>query len=144
MRPRAVALGVVIRDGCVLAEEQSGTHSKGTGTYYRPIGGTIEFGERSADTVVREFREEIGAETAIHRYLTCLENIFSIDGQAGHELVQVYEVRLLDERLYAKESFSVVEGDRVTIAKWIRIEEFCSGTLVLYPDRLPEILAHMR
>lgn len=30
--------------------------------FYRPPGGTIEFGERAADAVRREFREELGAE----------------------------------------------------------------------------------
>lgn len=58
MRPRAIALGVVIHDGRILVEEQSGRHSLGTGVYYRPVGGTIEFGEKSADTVVREYRED--------------------------------------------------------------------------------------
>lgn len=43
---------------------------------YRPPGGTIEFGERGAATVVRELREELGADVVEPRYLGTLENIF--------------------------------------------------------------------
>ena len=31
-------------------------------TFYRLLGGGIEFGERGCDAVAREFREELGAE----------------------------------------------------------------------------------
>lgn len=62
MYPRANALGIITRNKYVLVEEQSGTHSRGVGTYYRPIGGTIELGEFSQDTIVREFYEEKGSK----------------------------------------------------------------------------------
>ena len=45
--------------------------------YYRPIGGTIEFGERGEEAVRREFREEIAAELTEVRYLGTLENIYT-------------------------------------------------------------------
>lgn len=44
-------------------------------TFYRPLGGAIEFGERAVQTLIREFREEIGEEVADLRYLTTLENM---------------------------------------------------------------------
>lgn len=140
MRPRAVALGVVFRDGCVLVEEQSGRHSRGTGAYYRPIGGTIEYGEKSADTVVREFREEIAMAVTVIRYLACIENIFMVDGQTGHEIVQVYAVEPVDKSLYSNDSFQVIEGNKATVAKWVPVEEFRTGKLVLYPDGLTETI----
>lgn len=45
MLPRANALGVILHNDKILVEERHGQHSKGTGYYYRPIGGTIELGE---------------------------------------------------------------------------------------------------
>ena len=140
MRPRAVALGVVFRDECILVEEQSGKHSKGMGTYYRPIGGTIEYGERSVDTVVREFGEEIGMAVEVVKYLACIENIFTVDGETGHEIVQVYVVRPTDERWYSNGSFRVTEGDNIGVAKWVPIEAFRTSKLVLYPDGLINLL----
>lgn len=37
--------------------------------FYRPLGGAIEFGERAADAVQREIREELGAELEALRLL---------------------------------------------------------------------------
>ena len=68
--------------------------------YYRPLGGTIEFGERGEEAVRREFREEIAADLADVRYLGMLENIFTYDGRRGHEIVLVYDGLLTDASLY--------------------------------------------
>ena len=43
-------------------------------TFYRPLGGAIEFGEYSHVTIAREIREELGAEVAGVRYLFTLES----------------------------------------------------------------------
>jgi 8-oxo-dGTP pyrophosphatase MutT (NUDIX family) len=88
MYPRANSLGLIIKDNNILLEEQEGKHSKGIGYYYRPIGGTIELGERSNETLIREIHEELGVEVVIRRYITCLENIFRVDESIGHEITQ--------------------------------------------------------
>jgi len=49
-------------------------------TFYRPLGGAIEFGEYARDTLVRELREEIGAEIGDLQYLGALENVFAYMG----------------------------------------------------------------
>ena len=59
MYPRAKTLGILLYDEQILVEEFHGKHSKGEGTYYRPIGGTIEFGEKSTDALVREYHGRI-------------------------------------------------------------------------------------
>lgn len=53
MYPRANTLGIVTCNKQILVEEQSGIYSKGNGLYYRPIGGTIELGEHSQETLVK-------------------------------------------------------------------------------------------
>jgi 8-oxo-dGTP pyrophosphatase MutT (NUDIX family) len=140
MYPRANTLGVIIKDNSKLLEEQEGKHSKGIGYYYRPIGGTIEFGERSNETLVREFNEELGVEIVVKRYISCIENIFKIDENIGHEITQVYLVDFKDRNLYQNEHFTVSEGNKITRAKWVPKEEIFSGEKVLYPDGLPELL----
>ncbi|MGE1167155.1 NUDIX domain-containing protein, partial [Peribacillus simplex] len=64
-------------------------------TYYRPLGGSIELGEKSDETVIREFNEELHTEIEIIDYLGCLENIFHLDEEIGHEIIQLYSLRLL-------------------------------------------------
>lgn len=140
MYPRANTLGIIIRNNKILLEEQEGKHSKGAGTYYRPIGGTIEFGEKSRETIIREYREEIAVDVEIKRYIACLENIFRIDGNIGHEITQIYLLEFIDQTLYQKESFKVVEGSKTTFTKWIPLEEIIGGKKILFPDGLTELL----
>ena len=140
MYPRANSLGIIYKDNYFLLEEQEGKHSQGTGYYYRPIGGTIEFGERSNETLVREFNEELDVEVIVRRYVSCIENIFKIEGNTGHEITQVYLVDFKDKSLYQNVHFTVAEGDKVTLAKWVSKEEIFSGKKVLYPNGLTELL----
>lgn len=140
MYPRANTLGIIVKDNYILLEEQEGTHSKGIGSYYRPIGGTIEFGERSNETLVREFTEELGVDVVVKGYISCIENIFKIDEVVGHEITQIYLVDFKDRNLYQQEYFKVSEGNKVTYAKWISKEEIFSGKKVLYPNGLTELL----
>lgn len=140
MYPRANTLGLIIKDNHILLEQQEGKHSKGIGFYYRPIGGTIELGERSDEALIREFCEEIGVEVIIKRYITCLENIFKINDNIGHEITQIYLVDFKDKSLYEKEHFTVLEGDTVTYAKWVSKEELLFGNKILYPNGLTDLL----
>lgn len=88
MYPKANTLGIILRNNKILLEELEGKHSKGIGIYYRPIGGTIELGEKSSETIIREYSEEIAVDIKIKRYIGCLENIFRIDENIGHEITQ--------------------------------------------------------
>jgi 8-oxo-dGTP pyrophosphatase MutT (NUDIX family) len=108
--------------------------------YYRPLGGRIEFGERGAETVRREFREEIGAELVAVRYLGLLENIYTAEGLPNHQIVLVYDGRLADRSLYKKES---LPGDELGVpfkAVWKQLGEFGPGKPPLYPAGLLEML----
>ena len=63
MRPnviRPIVICVVLNNGRIFVSEDV---KPDTGeTFYRSLGGGIEYAEHSADAVVRELREEIGAE----------------------------------------------------------------------------------
>ncbi len=112
-------------------------------TFYRPLGGGIEFGERAEETVRREVREEIGAEVESVEYLFTLENIFTFNGEAGHEIVMIFDGVLADESFYSEEIIEGREFDGFRQAPlkavWKRISEF--GTPApLYPDGLLERL----
>ncbi|MDP2995048.1 MAG: NUDIX domain-containing protein [Anaerolineales bacterium] len=73
----------VCRDGDRILVAEGHDSKKGQ-TFYRPLGGAIDFGERGAEAVRREFREEIAAELTDVRYVGMLENIFTYEGQRGH------------------------------------------------------------
>ena len=111
-------------------------------TFYRPLGGAIEFGEQSQQTIHRELMEEIGAEVDNLQYLGALENIFIYSGDPGHEIVLVYDGLLKESGLYDQ---SVIEGEEAEgegffRAMWKSLDEFGAGKSVLYPTGLLEML----
>jgi ADP-ribose pyrophosphatase YjhB (NUDIX family) len=65
--------------------------------FHRLIGGSVELGEAHHDTIRREVFEELGAAIGDLRFLTTIENIFTIDGERGHEIVFLYSGRLNPE-----------------------------------------------
>ena len=86
---RPLAICVFSHQGRILVSE--GYDSVKKQTFYRPLGGKIEFGEPSAETVRRELLEEIGYEVGDLHYLATLENIFTYNGQKGHEIILIYD-----------------------------------------------------
>ena len=111
--------------------------------FYRPLGGGIEFGESSAETISREIREELNAEidSGSLKYLGSLENIFYFNGGRGHEIVMVYDGALKEPSLYEQQVIvgTEIHGEDIR-AVWKNIDEFGEGKSILYPTGLLDIL----
>jgi 8-oxo-dGTP pyrophosphatase MutT (NUDIX family) len=135
---RSIVLGIIWRGDELLVFENY-DHVKDE-TYYRPLGGGIEFGERSQEALQREFREELDVELADVHYLAALENIFTCNGQPGHEIVLLYEASLGDPSFYEREVFEVHEEVETLPVRWMSLRKFQVENLPLYPDGLLELL----
>jgi 8-oxo-dGTP pyrophosphatase MutT (NUDIX family) len=139
VRPIAIC---IIRQGDRVFVAEGQDPAKGR-RFYRPLGGRIEFGELGAHTVAREIEEEIGAEIANVRYLGTLENIFTYNGEQGHEIVLVYTGDFTDPQMYDKSEVAAHEHDGTPFkAVWKRLGEFGHDKDgPLYPDGLTEMLS---
>ncbi|SRR5712691_3137526 len=71
---RPIAICVFREKDRILVAEG---HDPVAQTFYRPLGGAIRCGEKGADTLIRELREELDVEIRDLRYLGALENIFT-------------------------------------------------------------------
>jgi ADP-ribose pyrophosphatase YjhB (NUDIX family) len=110
-------------------------------TFYRPLGGAIEFGELGAQAIVREMREEIQAEIINLRYLGALENIFVLEGIQGHEIILVYEADFVSQKFYEIEETTGMEDIGLSFkAMWKPLAEFDPGKQPLYPEGLLDLL----
>lgn len=139
-RVRPLALAVILDAGRIFVAE--GRDEITDQTFYRPLGGKIELGERSAATVARELREEIGAELTDLHYLGTLENIFTYNGRQGHEIVLLHRAAFVDRGFYTRESVAALEDDGALnfVARWVALDEFRRGRFPLYPDGLLALL----
>ncbi|MDJ0733293.1 MAG: NUDIX domain-containing protein [Nostocaceae cyanobacterium] len=109
-------------------------------TFYRAMGGGVEFGETSFVALQREFQEEIQAELTNISYLDCLENIYTYNGEPGHEIIQLYECDFVDAKFYQLESLIFNEGKRQKTALWVEISRLKSGELRLVPEQFFDYL----
>jgi 8-oxo-dGTP pyrophosphatase MutT (NUDIX family) len=130
---RVLALGV-IRDGDHIFISEGYDPVKKQ-TFYRVMGGGVDFGETSYDALKREFQEEIQADLTNIKYLGCLENLFVFDGKPGHEICQIYQCDFVDPKFYQLPELIFVEGDREKKALWVDINRFISGELKLVPEQ---------
>ena len=87
--PRVGCGAAIVRDGQLLLVKRLTPPEAGS---WSLPGGKVEFGERLADAVVREIREEIGVEIAPERPLMVVETP-NVDGQ--HWIAPVYLARLV-------------------------------------------------
>ena len=142
MRPnkvRCIAICLFQKDGRIFVAE--GYDSVKQQYFYRPLGGTIEFGELSEQTIIRELQEEIGAKVINTRYLTTLENIFTYQGEQGHEIILVYSGDFADKSIYkASQLEGHEDSGEIFIAKWKLLADFGDGQTPLYPTGLLEYL----
>jgi ADP-ribose pyrophosphatase YjhB (NUDIX family) len=137
-RIRVLALAIIRRGDEMLLMEGYDP-AKGQ-TFYRPLGGGVEFGERARDALIREFAEELGAELVNIHYLGTLENVFTFDGQPGHEILLLFQVDFADETLYARDDLVAIEDQERIPTAWKRLAEFTDET-PLYPEGLRDLLA---
>ncbi|MEG4575733.1 NUDIX hydrolase [Microcoleus sp. N3A4] len=129
---RVIVLGLIRSGDRIFVYE--GDDPVKQDTFYRALGGGIEFGEHSIDALQREFQEEIQAELTNIKYLACLENIFVFNGNTGHEIIQLYQCDFAAPKFYQLESLAFVDGECELTALWMPIEHFRSGKLRLVPD----------
>ena len=132
---RPIALGLAIKNNKVLVSE--GYDKVKKQTFYRCLGGGIEFLEKSDEALKREFKEEIGADIVVKDFLGLQENIFTFNGKNGHELIFIYSVDIKD--CDCKEVYSIIDEVN-SIAKWIDIEDFKTGKEIIYPTTVIKYL----
>lgn len=129
---RPIALGLAIKNNKLLVSE--GFDKVKNETFYRCLGGGIEFLEKSEEALKREFLEEINVDITVKDFLGISENIFTYQGKKAHELILFYSIEISDENY--QEDYKVIDDHGETIAKWIDIDEFKNKNKILYPEEV--------
>jgi ADP-ribose pyrophosphatase YjhB (NUDIX family) len=130
-KPRVKTMCLFIHRGKTLATK--GYDEKKNETFYRLIGGSINFGEKTEDGIRREVNEELGCEIENLELLKVIENIFTYNGNQGHDIVFLYKGELSNKTLYDQEKIHIVEPYAEFEAEWILIDDVLAGKTILYP-----------
>lgn len=127
------AAGVMIHNGKVLV------HKNMNSNHYALIGGRVEIGENSADTVKREIKEELGKDVQITGYVSTIENFFEMKGSKYHEIMFVHKIEFTDED-YKKIEYTMknIEGKDYLQYEWIELSKIDQYPLL--PEAIKEVL----
>lgn len=125
------------QDGRLLLE-RGVDHSTGA-AFYRPLGGGVEFGERVNHALQREFMEELGLEIAVGEKRAVIENIFTYEGRAGHEIAFVHDITPQDSAFY-QVTHPQRRDSSTSILCWRHISEIKTEDLQLYPSGLTALI----
>jgi len=108
---------------------------------YRPIGGTVEFGEYTKDALYREILEEINSPIEIDSLLCVIESIFQYNNESCHEIVYFYKSKFVDKSWYEDRIHYLTESDGSRLPmKWVPKSLFKENHLRLVPEKLLEFI----
>ena len=104
-------------------------------------GGTVEFGETSKRTLVREMREEFSTKLKNIKYLGSIENLFSWKGKEHHEIAFIYSASFASRSFYKRSLIAGIEdtGEKI-VGEWRKISEFKNGKETLVPVGILSLL----
>lgn len=137
---KAKAFAVILSaDGSRHAVWRGADHTKTPAEFHRLLGGHIEFGEYAVDTVVREIAEELGATFVDATLLGVLEEVFSFEGRAGHEIVFVYGGRLAERRVIPPTGGVFSDDGQPILVEWRPVPD-SHNSLPLYPSGVQPLI----
>ena len=127
------AAGVIIHNGKVLA------HKNMNSNHYALIGGRVEIGENSADTVKREIKEELGKEVEITGYVATIENFFEMKGSKYHEIMFIHKIEFVNKDDKKIEyTMKNIEGKDYLQYEWLELSKIDQYPLL--PEAIKDVL----
>ncbi len=105
-------------------------------------GGHVAFGETNAQTLIREFKEELGADIAVQELKWVAEVFFPWGNKPCHQICLYYMVEITDEvtpRAGVFPGTEQMEGRKFTLEfHWVPLEE--AKDYEIYPTQCRELL----
>ena len=131
------AAGVIIHNNKILV------HKNVNSDHYALVGGRIEIGENSIDTIKREIKEELGKDIEITGYISTIENFFEMKGAKYYEIMFVHRVKFVDEKdKLIEDTLENIEGKDYLKYEWLELDKI--ENYPLWPKAIRQILKENR
>lgn len=129
--------GICVQEGKVLLQTTTGEDRS-----FAFPGGHVEFGETNEETLIREFREEIGADIAVGELKWVAEVFFPWGSRPCHQICLYYMVEIQNPEIPRNGFFLAkehMEGRSFNLEfHWVPLEEVKKREV--YPTQTPELL----
>ena len=106
----------------------------------------MEFGETNADTLIREFKEEIGADILVGELKWVAEVFFPWGSRPCHQICLYYLVEIQNPEIPKEGMFlgkEHLEGRKFDVEfHWVPLED--AENLELYPTNCRELLSRLQ
>jgi len=122
--------GILIRDGKILVQREK------DGNEYALPGGHVHMGETTEQSLVREYKEETGADIVCERLVWVEEVFWKWNDKAAHGIVFYYLITLKNNSNIPDEYFMSHKDNCNLILEWVSIEEM--KKLTIYPAFIKE------
>ena len=127
------AAGIMIHNGKILVHKNINSDD------YALIGGRVEIGESSANTIKREIKEELGKDVEIIGYISTIENFFEMKGSKYHEIMFVHKIEFANEEDKKIEyTMKNIEGKDYLQYEWLEMDKIDEYPLL--PRAVKDIL----
>ena len=124
---------IIIHDNKLLV------HRNINSDHYALLGGRVEIGEHSIQTVKREAIEEMGKEIEITGYFATVENFFEMNETKYHEILFIHKAEFKnDNDKKITETIKNVEGKDYLQYEWLDMKEI--EKYPLKPQVIKEII----
>lgn len=129
--------GICVQDGKVLLQTTTGEDRN-----FAFPGGHVAFGETNEETLIREFKEEIGADVRVGELKWVAEIFFPWGNKPCHQICLYYMVEILGEGVPRDGVFlgkEHLQGRSFELEfHWVPLEE--TAGMEIYPIQTPELL----
>jgi len=129
--------GILVHNGKILLQRPADDD-------YAIIGGHVTAMETSAETLKREFEEELHAKIAVDDLLAIGEIYFFWGDKPYHQICLYYKVHLLDDSIPLDgifHGYDELDNERIDLDFcWVPLDDLKNGTKVYPLELIPHIL----
>ena len=137
-RIRPISISIIRNNDKILVYKRQDDITKKS--FYRLVGGCIEFGESSKDALKRECQEELSLDILDIKLISTFESIFKFNNNKMHEIVYLFNCNFKDKTIYHREKIKGMEGDRSFEAVWVSVSDFKEQMEIIYPIEIIDYL----